>query len=97
MEHLIEKLLSFGQLFLMALGAASAKTAYQSLAGTPFKFGVFLANLAVAVFAAWLAGSMIPETLTGRDALIGVAAYMGSTFIKLLEDRLTSNIGGVIK
>lgn len=94
MENLVEKLLYFGQLFLMAFGAASAKTAHQSLNGTPFKFGAFIANLAVATFAAWLAGSMLPETTPGRDALIGVAAYMGAAFIKVLEDRMAKQVGG---
>lgn len=93
MDAFVEKLLYLSQLFLMAFGAAAAKTAQQSLAGVHFRFGVFMANLAVSVFAAWLAGSMLPEAIYGRDALIGVAAYMGSGFIKLLEAKITRHIG----
>lgn len=91
-EGYVERALEFAHLCMIALLAACAKISYQTLHGAPFKFTMFLALLMVAIFAAFLAGSLIPDTFTYRDGAVGVAAWSGSEFVRAIEVRLLARI-----
>lgn len=92
MDSYIERLLELAHLCLIALLASCAKISYQTLNGKPFKFSMFLALLMVAIFAAFLAGSVTPIGYEYRDGIIGVAAWSGSELVRAIEARLIARV-----
>lgn len=91
-DNYLERLLELAHLCLIALLAACAKISYQTLNGTPFKFSMFLALFMVAIFAAFLAGSVTPITFEYRDGVIGIAAWSGSELVRAIEARLLARV-----
>ena len=94
MDGYVEKLLEFAHLCMIALLAACAKVSHQTLHGAPFKFTMFVALLMVAIFAAYLAGTIIPPTMEYRDSIVGIAAWSGSEFVRAIELRVMTKIRG---
>lgn len=96
-DSFFERLLELAHLGLIALLAACARVSYQTLNGTPFRFSTFLALLMVAVFAAFLAGSVMPLTFEYRDGVVGVAAWSGAELVRALEAKLLARVNKELK
>lgn len=97
MDDFIQTCIDFAQLAALAFMAAGAKVAHRYLHGGEFTLPVFISFFVIAVFAAWLMGSLLPPDFAYRNVCLGIAAWSGGELIRLLEKRITTKAEDILK
>ena len=99
-NDIIPKLLDLSHLLMLTFVASAARYANGVIGGNAFRLSQFFLFMTVSFFAAFLAGEFIPLGTTGRDGLIGLAAYSGIYAIRFFETkffRSTQRVGAPIE
>lgn len=91
------KLTELLALFVMGGLGGSARYLHHWLKGTKFSWPFFITNISLAGFVGILAGTMVPITSNLHDVVVGVAGFLATQILDVLDRRGAQIVDTFIK